>query len=279
MPRSETNTKGAKKVSTPSHVEIKCKQCDGKIQKRSLTEHYSHFHEGKDYRECLISEKGNLDAFFKKPLVESTETEESSSTKQKTDNVTVQDLPSPNESKDTSKSSLDDVVFEISQLKLGQEKILSVIQEKQILHSTSSTTSHSSQLEVYDIQHDLYKSHNVEELVENIDWLIITDNNENARCLVCTSDDQQEDDHQPGFFNVTQEFRFLKKHVKVHSTRKVHCQNLSKSEIASYKSLRLSKRSDKVGMLLGTLGREFHRVLISIPLIKYVSNPELALYT
>ena len=233
---------GGKRPPPPSHSEVLCKQCKIKIQKRNLADHYLRYHEGKNHKECLVAEKGNIDSFFTKPFAPSDESGESSSKKQKEATETFL-IPNPS----TSNAEMESIMSDISKLKEGQAKILTAIQDKQQKPMTAPKPKPN------DIDYDLLKSNNVDELVANVDWLILTDDNQYARCIVCMSGNKPGEDGQSGFFNLSQEFRYLKKHIKGHSNRELHCQKLADSEMASLKSTKVAKRSDQVGMRLGTI--------------------------
>ena len=109
----------------------------------------------------------------------------------------------------SSKLSIDSLVLDISSLKIGQEKILALLQPKEV-----KSVASPCQQKQHDLDFELSKSKNIEELLSNVEWLIQTDDNEYARCLMCTGSDNSFVKGQNGFFSLNQEFRYLKFSVK-----------------------------------------------------------------
>ena len=266
-----------KKVSTPSHTELKCKQCSLKVQKRSLADHYSKFHKEADYKESLINEKNYLENFLGMKRPSSDKADENK--QGKSPKIVDSEDKTPNRTSDTTgedqsnqpstsanicinvdksgESDLSKVLSRINTLEANQKKMLNKLKnnsqkpEKKNLNKPKQSDMACVSMK---------QITNVDELISGVDWLVSCEDNNFIRCMLCFESENVVDITARGVFNTNQEFRYLKSAVKRHESKPSHIENLKKLSAEKSLNLKLIKKNEVIGYRLGSIAYQiiFH---------------------
>ena len=225
-----------------------------------MQDHYSKNHPEKDYLECKVVEKGGIKRFLSSKQVttlQDDDIEGASASKivcidtasGSQTNVEAKEAVEPQ--KESQSIDTDILLYHLNALKEGQNDILKAVNKSSHCFPNSNPSSVPSCSKTLSNDESIISSSkNIDDLVNNLDWMFFCDA-DNIRCSVCTLNDEYTPSN--GFFNTHQEFRFLKKTIKVHSTQKNHQTNIIQLTKDDESHLKASKKAEEVGIRLGSI--------------------------
>ena len=247
-----------KKINTLSHTEIKCKQCATTVQKRSLAEHYSRYHNDCDHRESLVTDKNNLHSFFglKRPAddepgpSDAKQSKANDSEKEIGKTPEVEQLLSCVTKNPENATDMTKVLSRLNTLEANQKRMLNTLKSNS-QHDKKKESMSNSKKNSNKTESGMTTITNVDELLSGIDWLVSCEDENFIRCTLCTEIESAVDATSRGLFSTNQEFRYLKAAVKGHKVKQSHIENLKKLSSEASLNLKILKRNEVIGYTLG----------------------------